>query len=239
MEEIFVGYAGVYGDRLFAFVSDGNPKGFPYFTGRDERQMILYRARFRDPASAAGPSNRRQAEENGAWPLPPMAAELMVDVETPDGDVFAIDDPGLINSLRARIEHHHEIKLLRAGRALTDCAPVSVFSLETVRQLEKESGTTISKRQFRANIYLDLPELAGFAEDKFVGRSLRVGSKVVVTITKRDGRCMMITLDPETAEKSPAILKTVAQKHDGKAGVYGAVLAEGMVRKGDPVELLD
>jgi MOSC domain-containing protein YiiM len=50
---------------------------------------------------------------------------------------------------------------------------------------------------------------------------------------------MMITLDPDTAEKTPAILKTVAQAHEGMAGVYGAVLVEGIVRKGDPVELLD
>jgi MOSC domain-containing protein YiiM len=50
---------------------------------------------------------------------------------------------------------------------------------------------------------------------------------------------MVITLDPETGEKAPAVLKAVAQNHTGMAGIYGAVLVEGMVRKGDPVELLD
>ena len=201
--------------------------------------MIRYRPIFRDPARASGPSNRIEAEENGAWPLPASAAELMLDAETPDGRVFAIDDPALIDDLRAGLEHPHQITLLRSDRSLTDCAPLSVFSLQTVRQLAKESGTPIDKRQFRANIYLDLPDIAAFAEDKFVGRSLRLGSKVVATITKRDGRCMMITLDPDTAEKSPAVLKTVAQAHEGKAGLYSAVLVEGIVRKGDPVELLD
>jgi uncharacterized protein YcbX len=239
MEEMFAGYAGVYGDRLFAFISNGSPKGFPYFTGRDQRQMLRYRPIFRDPGKASGPSNRSEAEENGAWPLPAAAAELMIEVETPDGKVFAIDDPALIDDLRAGLEHPHQITLLRSDRSLTDCAPLSVFSLQTVRQLAKESGTAIDKRQFRANVYLDLPDIAAFAEDKFVGRSLRLGSRVVGTITKRDGRCMMITLDPDTAEKSPAVLKTVAQKHEGKAGLYAAVLVEGMLRKGDPVELVD
>ena len=239
MDEMFAGYAGVYGDRLFAFVSDGQPKGFPYFTGREQRQMIRYRARFRDPAKAASPSNLPEAEAYSAWSLPASAAELPVDVETPDGEVFAIEDPALIDSLRAGIEHGHEIRLIRSDRALTDCAPLSFFSLQTVAELEKESGTRIDKRQFRASVYLDLPGLAGFAEDEFVGRSLRLGSKVVAVITKRDGRCMMITLDPETAEKSPAVLKTVAQKHNGKAGIYAAILAEGVIHKGDPVELLD
>jgi hypothetical protein len=50
---------------------------------------------------------------------------------------------------------------------------------------------------------------------------------------------MMITLDPDTAEKKPAILKAVAQNHEGMAGVYAAVLVEGMIRKGDPVELVE
>ena len=238
MNELFAGYAGVYGDRLFAFVSDKAPKGFPYFTGRQQRRMICYRARFRDPTKAAHPSNQKEAEENGAWPLPASAMELAVDVETPDGKLFAIDDPSLIDALRAGTELSDNITLLRSDRGMTDCAPVSLFSLQTVRQLELESGTPIDKRQFRANVYLDLPGMAGFAEDKFVGRSLRLGSTVVVNVIKRDGRCMMITLNPDTAEKSPAVLKTVAQVHEGKAGVYAAVLTEGTIHKGDPVELL-
>ena len=239
MEELFVGYAGVYGDRLFAFVSDASSKGFPYFTGRNQRRMICYRARFRDPVKAARPSNQREAEENGAWPLPASSMELAIDVEMPDGKFLEIDDPSLIDFLRAGIEQPNGVTLLRSDRAMTDCAPLSLFSLQTVRQLERESGMPIDKRQFRANVYLDLSDIAGFSENDFVGRSLRLGSKVLVSITKLDGRCMMITLNPDTAEKSPEVLKTVAQKHEGKAGLYAAVLTEGIVRKGDPIEVLD
>jgi MOSC domain-containing protein YiiM len=49
----------------------------------------------------------------------------------------------------------------------------------------------------------------------------------------------MITLDPDTTEKTPEILKKVAQAHEGMAGVYGAVMVEGMLHKDDPVEVLD
>jgi hypothetical protein len=86
---------------------------------------------------------------------------------------------------------------------------------------------------------VDLASGKGFAENEFVGRSLRIGSKVIVTILERDARCMMIVLDPDTGEKAPAILKKVAQAHEGMAGVYGAVMVEGMFHKGDPIELLD
>ena len=241
MDEMFAGYAGVYGDRLYAFESSASPKGFPFFTGRDQRQMIRYHARFRKPEKAARPTNQVEAETLSTMlnPVSASPAELMVDVETPDGKTFAIDDPALIDNLRVNIDGKHELTLLRSDKAMTDCRPLSIFAVQTAKKLSGEIGLAVDKRRFRANIYLDLNSSGGFAEDEFVGRSLRIGSKVTVAVLHRDGRCMMITLDPDTAEKTPAILKAVAQAHEGKAGVYGAVLTEGMIRKGDPVELLN
>ena len=239
LDEMFAGYSGVYGDRLFAFKSSASPKGFPYLTGREQRQMLRYRPRFRDPDKAARPINLTEAESMSANPVSADLADLMVDVETPTGETIAIDDPQLIDMLRADIDEKHQLTLLRSERAMTDCRPVSIFSLQSARQLAEETGTPVDKRRFRANVYVDLTSAEGFAENEFVGRSLRIGPKVVVTILERDPRCMMITLDPDTAEKTPAILKKVAQAHDGMAGVYGAVMVEGMLHKGDSVELLD
>ncbi|MEP7015733.1 MAG: MOSC N-terminal beta barrel domain-containing protein [Verrucomicrobiota bacterium] len=240
LDEVFAGYAGVYGDRLFAFESSANSKAFPFFTGRDKREMIRYRPRFRHPKKAACPVNLAEAEKLSPGLTLRYAGpdELMLDVETPSGNIIAIDDPALIEILREGIDDKHQLNLLRSDRAMTDCSPISIVAVQTAKKLGDEAGLAVDKRRFRANVYLDLPSADGFAEDGFVGRSLRIGSKVVVSILKRDARCMMITLDPDTGEKTPAILKQVAQTHDGKAGVYGAVLVEGMVRKGDPVELL-
>ncbi len=238
MDELFAGYAGVYGDRLFAFESSTNAKGFPFFTGRDQRQMIRYRARFRNPEKAARPINLNEAEKHNANPISADVSELMIDVETPDGKAFAINDPALIDHLRTNTDGNHELTLLRSDKAITDCRPLSIFAVQTAKQLGEETGTNVDQRRFRANVYLDLTNAGGFAEDQFVGRTLRIGSQVTVAVLQRDGRCMMITLDPDTAEKSPAILKQVAQAHENKAGVYAAVLVEGMIRKGDPVELL-
>ena len=238
MDELFAGYAGVYGDRLFAFASSVNRKGFPFFTGRDLSQIILYRARFRDPAKAARPVNLSEAEKSNANPISATATELMIDVETPDGKTFAIHDPALLDHLRSNTHGNHELTLLRSDKAITDCSPLSIFAAQTAAKLQEETSVPVDKRRFRANVYLDLTNGEGFAEDQFVGRSLRIGSKVVVAVLKRDARCMMITLDPDTAQKTPAILKAVAQAHEGTAGVYGAVLSEGIIRKGDPVELL-
>jgi hypothetical protein len=49
----------------------------------------------------------------------------------------------------------------------------------------------------------------------------------------------MITLDPDTAESNPELLRKVAQAHEIMAGIYGAVLVEGTMRRGDAVELLN
>src|SRR5262245_56587305 len=239
LDEAFAGFSGVYGDRLFAFRSSASPKGFPYFTAREQTKLLQYRPHFRHPDKAARPVNLKEAESMGANPVSAEPSELMVDVETPDGRTLAIDDPALIEMVRRDIDQKHQLTLMRSERAMTDCRPFSMFSLQSAQQLAEETGTPMDKRRFRANVYVDLSSAQGFAENDFVGRSLRIGPKAVVTILERDPRCVMITLDPDTGEKTPAILKKVAQAHEGMAGVYGAVIVEGMMRKGDPVELIE
>jgi uncharacterized protein YcbX len=239
MDEVFASFSGIYGDRLFAFESSASPKGFPYLTAREQTRLLQYRPHFRNPDKATRPVNLTEAESMGANPVWADPSELMVDVKTPDGRTLAIDDPALVDMLRSDIDQKHQLKLLRSERAMTDCRPFSMFSLQSARQLGEETGVPIDKRRFRANVYIDLASGEGFAENQLVGKSLRIGPKVLVTVLERDARCMMITLDPDTGEKTPAILKKVAQAHDGMAGVYGAVLVEGMLHKGDPVELLE
>jgi uncharacterized protein YcbX len=238
MDEAFASFSGIYGDRLFAFESSASPKGFPYLTAREQQRLLQYRPHFRYPDKAARPINLTEAESMGANPVWADPSELMVDVETPDGRTLAIDDPALMDMLRTDIDQKHQLTLMRSERAMTDCRPVSIFSLQSAEQLEEETGTPIDKRRFRANVYVDLTSAQGFGENEFVGRSVRIGPKAVVTILERDPRCVMITLDPDTGEKTPAILKKVAQAHEGMAGVYGAVIVEGILHKGDSIELL-
>ena len=241
LDEIFAGFSGIYGDRFFAFRSSASSKGFPYLTAREQHQMLRYRPRFRHPEKAAQPLNLAEAEGIGlgASPVYADSMDLMVDVETPAGDMVAIDDPSLIDMLREGIDTKHHLTLVRSERTMTDCRPVSLLAVQTVKKLAEETGTAVDKRRFRANVYLDLASAGGFAEDKFVGRSLRIGPKVILSILERDPRCIMITLDPDTGAIAPALLKKVAQAHGSMTGVYGAVLAEGMIRKGDSVELLN
>jgi uncharacterized protein YcbX len=240
VEQAFIGFAGVYGDRLYAFHDTGAPKGFPYLTGREQERMLLYTPRFRHPQQSVLPPNLSEAEglAPGLTPKYGSIGDMMVEVETPSSHVLAIDDPELLTELSEGLDKEHSLTLTRSDRSLTDCRPVSMFSLQTMQQIGQEAGLALDKRRFRANIYGDL-QMTGFAENALVGRRLRVGAKAVIAVIGLDPRCKMITLDPETAEAKPEVLRAVTQGHGGTAGLYGAVLTEGVVHAGDEINLLD
>ena len=79
----------------------------------------------------------------------------------------------------------------------------------------------------------------GFCENELLGRELRLGPRVVISLIDRDPRCKMITLDPDSAAPNPEVLRKVNESHEGMAGLYGAVLAKGTIHAGDPVEVFD
>ena len=93
--------------------------------------------------------------------------------------------------------------------------------------------------KFRANVYLNLASDDGFAEDELVGRRLRIGSHAEIMVLERDPRCKMISLDPDTGEHNPKVFRKVAQAHAALAAVYCAVLVEGILTKGDSIEVVD
>jgi uncharacterized protein YcbX len=220
-----VTFAGVAGDRVYAFIDQNNKSSFPWMTARQTREWLLLRPRFLDPPAV-------EEEIAGA---DRYAAEMV----TPDGEKFTVGDPGLTQFLEQRFSR--SLRLRFSERSMTDAAPVSLFGFATVRGLSEETGLHLDPRRFRANFYIrwqgDDSSALPFFEDQFVGRALRVGENVTLQIVARDARCVIITLDSETAVSSPVVLEKVAREHQGCAGVYAAVLSEGVVRADDPVYL--
>jgi|GEM_PF-2436150 len=53
----------------------------------------------------------------------------------------------------------------------------------------------------------------------------------------RYGRCVVITIDPVTTERDPAIYRTAAADRQGRLGVYGTTVEPGRVALHDPVLL--
>jgi uncharacterized protein YcbX len=166
----------------------------------------------------------------------PDAGDFAIEVTTPTGDKFMVDDPSLTLFLERRFGR--SLRMRFSERSMTDSRPVSIFGLGTLRGLSEETEMTLDKRRFRANFYVRWDDDTPFLEDRFVGRELQIGETVAVQVVKKDSRCIMITLDPDTSMPSPKVLESVYHGHAGCAGVYGAVLREGVVHAGDAIYAL-
>jgi uncharacterized protein YcbX len=237
IESGYIGYAGLYGDRVFAFVRDGGRKGFPWFTIRELEELALYKARFVNCAALDAPpdSNVSLKLGVGVAPLYPPESAFDVEVETPTGERVSLREPGLKSHLEQ--ESETTLTLRFSERSLCDCRPISIFATTSLRQLEAEIGVALDRRRFRANLYVEWDSPAPFYENSLIGRTLAIGEQARLVVTERDPRCKIITIDPDTADENPKILRHVVGAHGGLAGVYAAVLHEGIVKAGDTIEL--
>ena len=87
--------------------------------------------------------------------------------------------------------------------------------------------------RFRPNLLVDAPG-RDFPEDAWVGRVLRLGG-LRMRVDRPDKRCVVVTVDPVTLRRDPAILRVIARERANQLGVYGSVVQPGRVAVGDPV----
>jgi hypothetical protein len=130
---------------------------------------------------------------------------------------------------------------MKLKHGIFDEATVSVISLTTIAGIGREAGLDLDRRRFRANIVIETERGEPFLEDGWVGRMLVFGdgdSQAAVSVTMCDARCVMINLDPDTAQQDARIMKTVVRLNKNNAGVYATVVRSGTIRVGDPVNLV-
>jgi uncharacterized protein YcbX len=217
-ESAFLGWYGLEGDRRFAFRRLGDDSGFPWLSASRLPDLLLYQ-----PIGI---------DESSGEPLP-------THVRTPGGSNVELRSADLRAEIGARFGSSVELMKLKHG--IFDEATVSVISLTTIAGISREVGFDLDRRRFRANIVLETEHSDAFLEDGWVGHALRFGDQEagpVVSVTMCDQRCVMINLDPETAEQDPRIMKTAVRLNHNNAGVYATVLRTGTIRVGDRVTLL-
>ncbi len=209
---------GFAGDRRYAFVRGDNGSSFPWLTGRQIPDLLRYAPYFVDPAD----------------PL-----RSAVRVRTPAGGDRAIDDADLRAELAAW--YGAGVHLLQSNRGTLDAAAVSLIGATTVRALGERLGRDLYPLRFRPNILIETAGAVPRLEDRWVGGLLIFGDRddaARVRLNQRDKRCMMIGLDPETAEHDPRVLKAVGRDDETCAGVYGSTEQPGVVRVGDTIRLV-
>ncbi len=219
LNEVFVTFSGLVGDRAYAFVDRNKHSNFPWMTARERHEMLLFRPRYLE---APDPANEH-----------PSASSFKAEVLSPEGEKLSPSDSCFTAYFEKRFGH--ELELRFSERAMQDACPVSLLGLPTVRALSDEAGIPLEHTRFRANFYIDWENEKPYYEDELVGSSLRIGEKFIFTVVENNMRCAIITLDPATAQASPEVGKLVARNHGNCFGVYGSVLQEGIVRQGDPV----
>ena len=210
-----VDWQGIEGDRQYAFFRSDDPSRFPWLTARELPELLRYAPRFRDPDDAR---------------MSP------VDVLCPDGQWRDLADPELAARFSASVGH--AVRLLQLGRGTHDAMPVSIVTTATHRALDARHGAPVDPKRFRWNIVVE----SDLSDRDWAGRRIGFGGwKDSAELLATDGipRCAMITIDPETGERDPTIMRTVAQAFDNQFGLYATASRQGRIRLGDKVMLLD
>lgn len=152
-------------------------------------------------------------------------------VRTPSGAVFDVADPALGAELCPG-----GVWVIKQDRSIFDTFPLSLITTQTIARLGEMVGAPLDVQRFRPNILVEAADEAPFAEDGWVGCVLRIGG-MRMRVDKRDGRCVVITIDPVTAERSPAILRAVARDLQGCLGVYGSTVEPGRIEMNELVRI--
>jgi uncharacterized protein len=209
LDQAEVSWHGLAGDRRWAFIRDGQVRsGFPWLTIRERPELAHYRPRFAEPDR-------------------PDASLTLV--RTPSGGDLDVASPALAAELGPGV------RVIKQNRGVFDTMPLSLLSTQTLAGLGRLVGANLAVGRFRPNLLVDAPG-CDFPEDAWVGRVLRIGG-LRMRVDQRDKRCVMVTVDPVTLLRDPAILGAIARERDTRLGVYGSTVEPGRVAAGDPVEL--
>jgi uncharacterized protein len=210
LEDVELSWHGLAGDRRWAFVrGDVVRSDFPWMTIRQRSDMGHYRPSFTDPGR-------------------PDASPTMV--RTPAGDEFDVVDPALAAELG------DGVRVIKQNRGVFDTMPISLITTQTVASLGALVGRELDPLRFRPNLLVEAVGDEAFCEDAWVGSVLRAG-EARFRVDQRDERCVLVNVDPATAERDAAILRTIARERDACLGVYGTPVGPGRVAVGDAVWL--
>jgi uncharacterized protein YcbX len=118
-----------------------------------------------------------------------------------------------------------------------DCALVHMVTTATLKRLGSLApNSRFEVPRFRPNFVIALAgEADEFAENNWIGHTIRIGDDVQLRVTEPTARCVMITLPQGELPKDPGILRTAVQNNHGNVGVYASVVQGGHVRRGDGV----
>jgi uncharacterized protein YcbX len=198
---------GIPGDRAWALVDRASGKPL---SGKRHAKLMLCRARYVDEPTAAR--------------VPPAEMTL------PDGTVLRTDDASAARRLSLYLGVDCAPSLSPGD--FFDDRPLHLVTDASLRALSAAYPLDFDRRRFRPNILVSVAG-DGAPELGWVGGRLRVGD-AEIAIAKPTKRCVMTTLAQPGLAEERGVLPAVVEE-GGALGVYGAALADGLLRIGDAV----
>jgi uncharacterized protein YcbX len=223
LSSVTFGSTGIHGDRAFAIAD--LELGVVAHASRAKKQyraLITWRAAY-------------VSQPHPGADLPPVELDLG------DGTVLRSDNPGLDQIISDRLGMNAAFVRNDGSRIpkLYELSHCHLLTSGTVKRLKQhhESGDFAPAR-FRPNIFLDSNDHVGFLEQEWLGHKLVVGG-AIFDINDVCKRCALTTRAQGGLPDDPGILQSTALLNKTIAGVYGAVLRQGVVAKGDMAKLTD
>jgi uncharacterized protein YcbX len=208
-----VDWQGLEGDRQYSFCRTEDRSRFRWLSGRDVNDLVRFAATF------AEPNHPRTST---------------VEIQTPEGQRLDLFAPELL----ARMSEAAGCKLavLQVGRGIYDSMPVSISTTATHTALNSSFGDELDVRRFRPNLVIS----SACREDAWQGRRLTFGDSpdsAQLLVAESIPRCVLITVDPDSGVRNPAVMKVVARQFDDNVGVYATPAKPGSIHVGDTVFL--
>jgi uncharacterized protein len=242
--DVRIGEAGVAGDRRYALVDAATGKVASAKNPRLWPSLLSCGARYLEMPGTNGATAR-------------------VEISLPDGSLLTSDDPAVDAGLGATLGRavrlasvapaepvleeywpdiddlaHRDEVTEEAMPAATffDCAAVHLLTTNTLDALRtRYPAGNFDVDRFRPNVLLDANGGDEFAEDAWIGKTVRLGADVVLRITGPAPRCVMTTLGQRALPSDIGVLRTAAVHHAAHVGVYAEVVQGGAVALGDPL----
>ena len=185
LDSVEVSWHGLVGDRRWAFIREGVERSnFPWLTIRERPEMWHYLPRFIDPDN-------------------PDSSALVV--RTPDGTELDVTSSELAKELG------FGSRVIKQNRGIFDTFPISIITKQTIQNLSRLVGEELDVQRFRPNLLVEATSDSKFPEDEWVGHNLQIGD-AIIRVDKRDQRCAVVNVDPDSTLSNPDVLRTIAKQ---------------------------
>ncbi|MFV2022629.1 MOSC domain-containing protein [Micromonospora sp. LOL_023] len=260
LDQAYVDEAGIAGDRAFAVLDCVTGKVASAKNPRLWRDMLTVRSTLTSPDATGAPAVRLTMADGTTetvtvtgHPDPALSTLLgrevrLLDRATPGASVERMD-PDQVRTEDDLSRAQTGSSMLAAGSppgTFFDFAPLHLMTTATLAALAAHSGRPVDDQRFRPNIVVEVPDPgAGFAENLWPGRRLRIGADVVAEVVIATPRCVVPALRHGDVEPDVALLQVLSRHNRLRlagvgvlpcAGVYARPLEFGVIHPGDPVE---